>query len=287
LFGEAPGGADAEASGRTANTDARILTMNDALAPVTSHPATVPFVPKSASPETLRQSLGERMRIARSVARLTQQELAGQTYSKSYISAVERGKMTPSLSALRLLAVRLGVSLAYLLGEDRLAAPLVAPEAQMQEEAGAVLLRQGEELMEHGRYEEAAAVLRQCLEVAEPRSDARTRGRALATLVVVYTAQKEYAHALALARPALDVLQAGQDHRTTGQVQLHLATIYAATHDEAAAEGAFQEAIRAWEKAGEQPWLSHAHEQYGDFLAARKRYQEAYEQLRLAQAQGG
>lgn len=257
--------------------------MNDAPSQVTSSLPSPP-VTDAASPLALRQSLGERVRVARAAAHLTQGELAGQTYSKSYISAVERGKMLPSLSALRLLAERLGVPLAYFLGEGDLVSRSLPPEAQTQEEAGAVLLRHAEELMEQGCYEEAAVALRQCLEVAEPPGEARIRGRALASLVAVYMVQKEYAQALAMARPALDVLQASQDHGTTGQVQLLLATIYAATHDEAAAEGAFQEAISAWEQAGEQLWLSHTHEQYGYFLAARKRYQEAYEQMRLAQA---
>jgi transcriptional regulator with XRE-family HTH domain len=288
LFGEAPGGADAEASERNASTAARILLMmNDASAQVTSLPATSPLVPETASPETLRQVLGERMRMARSVAHLTQEELAGQTYSKSYISAVERGKMLPSLSALRLLAERLGVPIAYFLGEGDLVSHSLPPEAQAEEAAGAVLLQHAEELLERGCYEEAAAALRQCLEGAEPLSDARTRGHALATLVAVYTAQKEYAHALAMARPALDMLRASQDYGIAGQVHLHLATIHAATRDEAAAEHAFQEAIGAWEEAGEQLWLSYTHEQYGYFLAARKRYREAYEQMRLAQAQDG
>jgi transcriptional regulator with XRE-family HTH domain len=243
-----------------------------------SPPQTVPFPPlipraratssPHASTAVSLHGLGERVRMARCAANLTQQELAGQTYSKSYISAVERGKMLPSLSSLRLLAER----------------PVV-PEEPTQEEAGAVLLRHAEALLERGCYEEAAATLRQGLEEAGTHRDAHTRGRALATLVAAYTAQKEYAHALAMARPALDALDASQDHGTAGLVQLLLATIHAATHDEAAAEHDFQEAIGAWAKAAEQSWLSHAHEQYWYFLAARKRYQEAYEQMRLAQVQ--
>jgi HTH-type transcriptional regulator, quorum sensing regulator NprR len=53
-------------------------------------------------------------------ARLTQQEVAGGHFSKSYISAIERGKMTPSVPALEYLAGRLQVPLAYLLGETEL-----------------------------------------------------------------------------------------------------------------------------------------------------------------------
>jgi len=71
-----------------------------------------------ARPEAL--SIGERLRAARFAARLTQQELAGNLFSKSYISAIERDKMTPSLQALSVLAERLDVPVSYLLGESEL-----------------------------------------------------------------------------------------------------------------------------------------------------------------------
>src|ERR1051326_1409483 len=63
-------------------------------------------------------TIAERMRSARIAANKTQQQLAGDTYSKSYISAVERGKMTPSVQALGVLAERLGLPMSYFLGES-------------------------------------------------------------------------------------------------------------------------------------------------------------------------
>src|ERR1051326_2135222 len=70
---------------------------------------------------TRAQTLGDLLPTARHARNLTQEELAGGTFSKSYLSAIERGKMTPSIPALRVLAQRLDVSLASLLGEDDLA----------------------------------------------------------------------------------------------------------------------------------------------------------------------
>lgn len=67
------------------------------------------------------KTIAERLRTARLAAKKTQQELAGGRFSKSYISAVERGKMTPSIQALDYLADQLTVSQAYLLGETELA----------------------------------------------------------------------------------------------------------------------------------------------------------------------
>ncbi len=62
--------------------------------------------------------IAERVRQARLAARLTQEELGGTIFSRSYLSAVERGKMLPSIPALAVLAKRLGVPMAFLLGES-------------------------------------------------------------------------------------------------------------------------------------------------------------------------
>jgi tetratricopeptide (TPR) repeat protein len=56
----------------------------------------------------MQQSIGEIVRQVRLLRRLTQRELAGDRYSKSYVSAVEHGRIVPSAEALRLFAERLG-----------------------------------------------------------------------------------------------------------------------------------------------------------------------------------
>lgn len=63
--------------------------------------------------------IAERLRTARLARAMTQQEVAGTDYSTGYISAIECGRMTPSISTLALLAQRLAVSLTYLLGEGQ------------------------------------------------------------------------------------------------------------------------------------------------------------------------
>ncbi len=60
-------------------------------------------------------ALGERIREARRRNDMTQGELAGDDYSVSYISAIERNKIRPSLRALAWLAARLGINLSDLL----------------------------------------------------------------------------------------------------------------------------------------------------------------------------
>jgi HTH-type transcriptional regulator, quorum sensing regulator NprR len=68
--------------------------------------------------------LGQRIRQMRTRRGLTQQDLAGEDYSKSYISAIEQGKTRPSLEALQRIASRLEVPAGTLLDPD---APGFAP----------------------------------------------------------------------------------------------------------------------------------------------------------------
>jgi transcriptional regulator with XRE-family HTH domain len=57
----------------------------------------------------LAASIGARLRVARKRAGLTQQALAGERYTKAYISALETGVAKPSMAALNYLSGRLGM----------------------------------------------------------------------------------------------------------------------------------------------------------------------------------
>src|SRR5215470_18086013 len=88
---------------------------------------------RRTSPEGIR--LGERLRQLRIAAGLTQSELAGERFSKEYVSQIERGKTRPTRETIAWLAARLGVDAGYLAegvssGErDRVEAILVRAEA--------------------------------------------------------------------------------------------------------------------------------------------------------------
>ena len=58
----------------------------------------------------LALAIGGRIRAARLAAGLTQQELAGDRYTKAYVSALELGHAKPSMAALDYLAPRLGTT---------------------------------------------------------------------------------------------------------------------------------------------------------------------------------
>src|SRR6059036_2999439 len=58
--------------------------------------------------------LGERLRQLRVSAGLTQSDLAGERFSKEYVSQIERGKTRPTRETVEWLAIRLGVDPSFL-----------------------------------------------------------------------------------------------------------------------------------------------------------------------------
>jgi tetratricopeptide (TPR) repeat protein/DNA-binding XRE family transcriptional regulator len=91
--------------------------------------------------------LGERLRQLRVAAGLTQSELAGERFSKEYVSQIERGKTRPTRETIDWLAVRLGVDSGFL-------ANGVATDERGRLEGS---LARAETLIEALRNEEAAA----------------------------------------------------------------------------------------------------------------------------------
>ena len=65
--------------------------------------------------------LGSRLRAKRRALHMSQHQLGGEDFSPSYVSAVERGKIRPSLKALYILADRLGEPVTYFLQDEGIA----------------------------------------------------------------------------------------------------------------------------------------------------------------------
>jgi transcriptional regulator with XRE-family HTH domain len=234
-----------------------------------------------ASQETRRATLGDRLRAARYAARLTQEGLADGDFSKSYISAVERSKMTPSIAALRLLADRLGVTLAYLLGEEQL--HLESPDEQARPASQNEFAQRLHEAEQWLRREDASAALGR---LGAPE--------AAGTFGTAYQARWHSLYAWALLQQGrapeaevvvargLETAQTSQDRRAEAYLSL-IRALATAGHDDEAAEQAFQHAIAIGEHIGDNALRSSGHGEYGAFLAERGRYQEAYEHISLSQ----
>ena len=114
-----------------------------------SRPTPPTSVAQAARPAALR--LGERVRQLRIAAGLTQSELAGDRFSKEYVSQIERGKTRPTGETIAWLASRLDVDAGYL-------ANGVSTDERGRVEA---TLTRAEALAEAHRYEEAVAEFEQ------------------------------------------------------------------------------------------------------------------------------
>jgi tetratricopeptide (TPR) repeat protein len=99
----------------------------------------------ATSAPTTGLRLGERVRALRISAGLTQSELAGERFSKEYISQIERGKTRPTDSTIAWLAERLGVDAALISSG-------VSTEERTKVEAA---LARAEALSEAHQYDEA------------------------------------------------------------------------------------------------------------------------------------
>ena len=91
--------------------------------------------------------LGERLRYLRAAAEMTQTELAGDRFSKEYLSQIERGKTKPTRETLEWLAARLSVDADFLVSG-------VSVEERGRVEAA---LARSEALNEAHRYQDALA----------------------------------------------------------------------------------------------------------------------------------
>lgn len=67
----------------------------------------------------INPGVGTRIRDARKRAGMTQQQVAGERYTKAYISALENGLVRPSVAALEYLATRLGTTPSALMSDVR------------------------------------------------------------------------------------------------------------------------------------------------------------------------
>jgi tetratricopeptide (TPR) repeat protein/DNA-binding XRE family transcriptional regulator len=99
----------------------------------------------SASPRAPR--LGERLRQLRVAAGLTQTDLAGDRFSKEYISQIERGKTRPTTETIDWLSLRLGVDSGFL-------ASGVSADERSKAEA---ILTRADALLEDHSYDDATA----------------------------------------------------------------------------------------------------------------------------------
>jgi len=115
--------------------------------------------------------VGARVRALRVEAGLTQAELAGDRFTKEYVSQVELGKTRPSAAALEWMAARLATSVEALTGQ---------PDSAAREACEAAVARVEAEIEAHRHPEAAAAAEQLTVTVAALGDDRLTARHALA-----------------------------------------------------------------------------------------------------------
>jgi transcriptional regulator with XRE-family HTH domain len=151
-----------------------------------------------------------------------------------------------------------------------------------QQQVAQVQALRGSALLQRKDYADAEQTLRQGLERAEQTGDVQTRGTALYTLARLFLEQGNAAQALASAEEARQVAAQQGDLRAQGQVSLILAAAAEAQGQMDAAETAYKDALKALEQKTYSALRSEVHERYGQFLQRQQRYEEAFQQMRLA-----
>src|SRR4051794_34806856 len=139
------------------------------LCPLMTSRAARGFANGAAQTTTRAPRLGERLRQLRVAAGLTQTDLAGDRFSKEYISQIERGKTRPTAETVEWLALRLGVGSGFL-------ASGVSVDARAKAEA---ILARADVLLQEHRFDEAIEEYTRSLPAVLGTGAAELRVRAL------------------------------------------------------------------------------------------------------------
>src|ERR671931_2418696 len=235
--------------------------------------------PKTAP--AMRPSLGDRVRQLRIAKGLTQTELAGERFSKEYVSQIERGKTRPTRETVEWLAARLGVDPSFL---ER----GVSADERSRVEA---MLARAEALTNAHQYDDAIDELENSRRAVLATGAAELEARALSTEAWARMERGEVKPALELLdhcrtiseAPGFSDVDRAQVLFRMGVCRYHLSSI-------ASAVGLFSEALKLAEESGLPcdllrseilGWRSRCYRRQRDLEAAREDVERA---LELAQA---
>jgi tetratricopeptide (TPR) repeat protein len=233
---------------------------------------------RSVSVETRR--LGERLRQLRSAAGLTQSDLAGDRFSKEYVSQIERGKTRPTRETIEWLAARLGVDRGFL------ESGVAADERSRLEGA----LARAEALYESGEDAEAASAFELLVPAARTTGSRELQVRALVGAGLAKMRLSEHRAALNLLTEARALTEAGSfSDVERADVLLRLGGCRYQLNSTQSAIALFDEALALAERSGMPcdalkadifSWRSRCWRKQRDYEAARD---DAERALELAQ----
>jgi tetratricopeptide (TPR) repeat protein len=211
----------------------------------------VRFKQLAAPPRSEAVTLGEKIRAARLEQKLTQEQLAGHDFTKSYISELERGVRTPRLTTLKILARRLSRPLAHFrdgVPEDR--------EAE-------AFLRIGLAYLHAQVFEQARSSLERASDLATEQGDEILQARVEVGLALVDQQTGHTTRALRRLDRSLGVLGRSRDPSLLAAAQACLGSVRLEAGDAVSAGWIFQAALRLAEQLPDPSLLAHLHLQSG------------------------
>jgi tetratricopeptide (TPR) repeat protein len=254
---------------------------------MTPHAARATTRPTAGAPRVPR--LGERLRQLRVTAGLTQTDLAGDRFSKEYISQIERGKTRPTKETVEWLALRLGVDAGFL------ASGISADDRAKAE----TLLARADALAEEHKFAEAIESYTQALPAVLGTGAPELRVRALNGEAMARAQSGDVKPALALLAEARGLVEGEAfSDLDRAEVLYRLGVCRYKLSSIATAVGLFNEALALADRSGMPAdylrlnvfaWRSRCYRRQRDYEAAREdveRALELAEALRDARALG-
>jgi tetratricopeptide (TPR) repeat protein len=234
----------------------------------------------SANPAAPALRLGERLRQLRAAAGLTQSDLAGDRFSKEYVSQIERGKTRPTRETIEWLAARLGVDAGFL------ASGVASDERGRLEGA----LARAEALYEASEDADAAQAFAQLVPAARATGIPELQVRALVGAGLAKMRVGDHRAALALFNEAREITEAGSfSDVERADVLLRLGACRYQLNSIQSALGLFNEGLALAERSGLPcdalkadlfSWRSRCWRRQRDYEAARDDVERALELAR-------
>src|SRR5258706_3989280 len=189
------------------------------------------IMPSGQSYPQIGQTVGPRLRAARLAKKYTQSQLAKPDFSISYISAIERGQIQPSLRALAILAARLGLPSTYLLtvntAEDTTDGSLLSGPRRLNEVIEMELL-EAEVAIQQDAIQEAIELLQQ---LATKDLKQQQQARLYYLLGAAYRQIRQYEESKEHLSKAAQLAQDSGNNLISAHVNGLLGSVYAATHN--------------------------------------------------------
>lgn len=211
--------------------------------------------------------VGTKIRDLRKKLGFTQEQLAGQELTKSYVSQVELGRIHPSTKALEIIASRLGKPLGYFLenGDDMRTIE--------------VLLKAAQALWNTGRLDEGMLGLKEALTLAERTGREDILARIKATMGRLEMAQGNLPLALAHLEQSLTLINPYEHPAQAVEIANTLGVAAARTGSFHKAMNSFQQALEYAQNLtdNEVDIRAEAAQHYGDFCYSQRQWISALE----------